>query len=66
MPEVSVVSTAQDTSTLALKTEELSTVAAWRLALLRAYSSDLTDFNTAVQLKGVTFDNRQVWLQYSI
>lgn len=69
MPEASMVSKAQDTRDVAPTMQDLRTVAAWRLALLREYSSTLsgcqTDFNTAVQLKGVTFNNRQVWLQYS-
>lgn len=63
MPEVSLPSKEQDTRALAPQMDDLRTVAAWRLALLQAYGSNLTDYSTAVQLKGVTFDNRQVWLQ---
>jgi hypothetical protein len=60
MPEVSLAFTELDTQDSAPTTEDLRTVAAWRLARLQTYGTNLTDYSTAVQLKGVTFDNRQV------
>lgn len=40
--------------------EQYRAVAAWRLALLQANSSSLSDYSLVWRLKGTTFNNRQV------